>query len=621
MLAHLAVVVEGTPIVPGQENPYAGGLYSLSEDEDDSPPLLDLPAVLEASTAAALMAGMTAAAAPEDLDTVLDVVLESENRRNRVFDANMTALRGRNLQVELTLSDVCGDIALIHEDTNRITSKSIALVELNKSTCLAVESNASAFLQAMEANAATFWLYVEKANKTLTTIAGNHTQAMTNMQGKLKSSFNRMKYLEKTFASIPERVTNHLDATLLAILTKVVGKALTPSLTTMVTESLPPTMASVLEGSFTDFQSRFDSAISAGTTQQVQELLETATDSCISKHTAVMVAIEDIGMRISALDKIITLADASPMCPSLADVRFPTVDASAPGPSPVVQCPSPRPPSLSPPTEPCTNGSSRMPVPPTWGHGFHPFAPEPLLSTFWDPGLRVDMAPTNILGGKIKTPQSIDPVRHARNKKMNRFDSAGLTNSGYHIGDFGVDSLTEVIISKCGYQSFHVDHPEDVLLCFQEIVNIHRVVVQTWTNARIHFSRPVMEYILEKAFPVFPCLQGLYVADTVKFYDGLQKILMWYLLPLMPFDSIRLPFGFEGLCPPGLGTVCYSAIASAWMDVLPRLLPVKESEVELTVFAVSIKSNNGFDLLWRIFGDHSAGIQVHESGSSPYVDT
>ncbi len=107
-----------------------------------------------------------------------------------------------------------GDIAIIHEDTNRITSKSIALVELNKSTCLMVESNASAFLQAMEANAASFQLYVEKANKNLVTIAGNNTKAMTDMQGKLKSSFNWMKYLKKTFASVPERTTNHLDAML-----------------------------------------------------------------------------------------------------------------------------------------------------------------------------------------------------------------------------------------------------------------------------------------------------------------------------------------------------------------------------------------------------------------------
>ena len=76
--------------------------------------------------------------------------------------------------------------------------------------------------------------------------------------------------------------------------------------------------------------------------------------------------------------------------------------------------------------------------------------------------------------------------------KTNCFDLAGLTNTEYHIGNFGVDILTEMIISNWGYQSFHVGHPEDVLLCFQEIVNIHRVMVQTWTNTLTHFSGPVV---------------------------------------------------------------------------------------------------------------------------------
>ncbi len=165
-------MVEGTPIVPEQENPYAGGLYSSSEDKDDSPPLLNLPAVLEASTATASTAGMTAAAAPKDLDTVLDAILELENRHNCVFDANMMALCGRNLQVELTLSDVRGDIALICEDMNCITSKSIALVELNKSTRLAVESNASAFLQAMEANRPLFGCMLRRLTRTLQLLPG-----------------------------------------------------------------------------------------------------------------------------------------------------------------------------------------------------------------------------------------------------------------------------------------------------------------------------------------------------------------------------------------------------------------------------------------------------------------
>jgi hypothetical protein len=134
--------------------------------------------------------------------------------------------------------------------------------------------------------------------------------------------------------------------------------------------------------------------------------------------------------------------------------------------------------------------------------------------------------------------------------KTNRFDLAGLADTGYHISNDGVALLNEMIISNCGYKSFHVDHPEDVLLCFQEIVNLHRLVVQTWTNTRTHFSGPVVEYIIEKALPVFPRLLDL---------DDLGMV----LLPLMPFDSISLAFGYEGLCSPGLGTTRYSAIASA----------------------------------------------------------
>jgi hypothetical protein len=100
-------------------------------------------------------------------------------------------------------------------------------------------------------------------------------------------------------------------------------------------------------------------------------------------------------------------------------------------------------------------------------------------------GLRVNTAHAGDPGGRIKTPRSIDPARRARNMKTNRFDLAGLADSGYHIGDDGVALLNERIISNCGYQSYHVDHLEDVLLCFQEIVNLHRLVVQTWTNTRL----------------------------------------------------------------------------------------------------------------------------------------
>jgi hypothetical protein len=296
-------------------------------------------------------------------------------------------------------------------------------------------------------------------------MAAAHTKSIGDMQTKLQSSFDRMKYLEKTFQNVPGLVTTHLEDRLPVILTAVVDTALAPTLTTVLAECLPPTFASVLEGSMADFQSRFGSADNTASTQHVRELLEAAKDARISEHSAVMTAIAGIGTRVSALDDVI---------------------ASSAAHTPV---------TAPPPTRPA--GSVHLPVPPDWGHNFQPSAhtppspvpptpPSPVPPTAPSPslvhGLRVDTAHAGEPGGRIKTPRSLDPARRARNMKTNRFDLAGLADSDYHIGDDGVTLLSEGIISNCGYQSFHVDHPEDVLLCFQEIINLHRLVVQTWTN-------------------------------------------------------------------------------------------------------------------------------------------
>ena len=222
----------------------------------------------------------------------------------------------------------------------------------------------------------------------------------------------------------------------------------------------------------------------------------------------------------------------------------------------------------------------------------------PLDGHVRSPPSNIDTSDDRVLGGRITTPHFTDRSRVARAKNTSKFDSSGLAEAKYHTGDMGVEVLTPQIISKCGCQSFHRDHLEDILLCYSKIGHIHRVVLQGWTNPRTHFSGPVVEYIIEKALPVFPRLRSLDVADVVHFYDSMQKISMQYLLPLMPFDSICLAFGFEGLRPPGSGTIRYAAIASAWMDVLPRILPKENSDVDSVTFLVGYESNNGFDLLW-----------------------
>ncbi len=464
----------------------------------------------------------------------------------------------------------------VRESIGTVRAESASLVVLNMNTCIVVGDSIADFIRAMENTAKKNAVALEDYERHILAMTEVHTKSIGDMQAKLQGSFDRMKYLEKTFQNVPGLVTTHLEDRLPAILTDVVGKALAPTLTTVLTECLPPTMTEVLGGSLADFQSQFGAAGGAESTLWVRELLEAAADSHISDHSAVMMAIEGIGARLSALDDVIASSDA-----------FASSDASH-----LVDKPTHTPPPVA--TRPA--GSVHLPIPSTWGHNLQPSAPAPpppAPPTAPSPsmvyGLRVDMAHAGAPGGKIKTPCSLDPARRARTMKTNRFDLAGLADTGYHIGDDGVALLNEMIISNCGYQSFHVDHPEDVLLCFQEIVNLHRLVVQTWTNTHTQFSSPVVEYVIEKALPVFPRLLDLDVPGTVKFYDGLQKISMRYLLPLMPFDSISL-----------LGTTRYSAIASAWMDVLPRLLPIKESEVESVIFSVGVDSNNAFDLMWRI---------------------
>jgi hypothetical protein len=87
---------------------------------------------------------------------------------------------------------------------------------------------------------------------------------------------------------------------------------------------------------------------------------------------------------------------------------------------------------------------------------------------------------------------------------------------------------------------------------------------------------------------------------VVTFYDKLKELSVVYLIPLMPFDAICLEFNFEGLFVPGLGTDRYKDCASALMEILPRLLPPTNLEVQAKISAVRSKLKNGYDLFWHI---------------------
>ncbi len=130
----------------------------------------------------------------------------------------------------------------------------------------------------------------------------------------------------------------------------------------------------------------------------------------------------------------------------------------------------------------------------------------------------------------------------------------------------------EQYIHDCGYTSLLPESPEDILICYWDIIMIHQKVIDGWVNHRSGRLSPSIEYILEKALLHFPMLRSLDAREAVKFYDKLQKLSAGYLIPLIPFDTVKLSFNFKGLCPLGLGMLRYAKIGSALMEVLLHLL-------------------------------------------------
>jgi hypothetical protein len=212
----------------------------------------------------------------------------------------------------------------------------------------------------------------------------------------------------------------------------------------------------------------------------------------------------------------------------------------------------------------------------------------------------LDLADDPCQGGCIASPRPSNKERQARQMRMNLFDIAGLVSQQYHGEMDGVTKLSISFIHTCGYQLFLIETPDDVLLCYCDIQRVHKKVRQGWFNPCSHSYGPSAKRILERGHLIFPRLDSLTAAEVLTFYNKLQELLAEYLIPLMPFDAIRLEFNFEGLFIPGLGTDRYADCTSALMEILPRLLPPANSEVQAKISAVCSELKNGYDLFWCI---------------------
>ncbi len=205
------------------------------------------------------------------------------------------------------------------------------------------------------------------------------------------------------------------------------------------------------------------------------------------------------------------------------------------------------------------------------------------------------------MGGPIKSPRPSNNECPAQSCGADLFDIASLATIEYNGGNHGVSDLTVTFIRNCGYQTFsNTVSPEDILICYGEIQQIHRKILQSWYNPHTLVSGLSIERILDRGFQAFPKLRTLEVQDAVEFYNKLQELSYAYLLPLMPLDAICLGNNFEGLFVLGLGVQWYHKCASALFELLPRHLSTTNSEIHAKLSSIHVESKNGCDLFWRV---------------------
>ncbi len=85
--------------------------------------------------------------------------------------------------------------------------ESASLMTLNKHTSTAVDNSIAEFIRTMENKAKKNAAALEDYNQRTLAMTKAHLKSIGDMQAKLQGSFDRMKYLEKTFQDVPGLLT------------------------------------------------------------------------------------------------------------------------------------------------------------------------------------------------------------------------------------------------------------------------------------------------------------------------------------------------------------------------------------------------------------------------------
>jgi hypothetical protein len=200
--------------------------------------------------------------------------------------------------------------------------------------------------------------------------------------------------------------------------------------------------------------------------------------------------------------------------------------------------------------------------------------------------------------GPLESPRLGDREHRARQLGVSRFDILGLAHTPYHAGADGFPTLTSGVLCKIGYNKISTSN---VVSCHNDIIAVHRRILELWHNPVSHTFGPQVDRIITKSLKLLPSLASLTTENVVDFYDCLQESTTGLIIAILPFDAIMLTNRFEGLCVPALGIRRYQLMSRALMELLPRLIPGTLSpQINAALSSVRYESNNRYDYLWRV---------------------
>ena len=198
--------------------------------------------------------------------------------------------------------------------------------------------------------------------------------------------------------------------------------------------------------------------------------------------------------------------------------------------------------------------------------------PTMTIPSAYKPALSANVAPTHNAPQSTYSFGRLPPIAHPRNQtsfqrdkialqqRISRKDITQLANSLYHRGTHGLPIITDRELIECGYTTDTHYALAEVMVCYNDIIAIHRKVYNNWANDRYGTDGPQINRIISKELAAFPRLISTSAEDVVDFYDRFHERCL--LPPAYHPTGCHCPaLWVRRIIPPGVG---YKEILRMW---------------------------------------------------------